>query len=95
MPLGVYKMNQIISWLEPYKKTDEVDMSIFREYDTNTNDLPIGTGRLQWDIEKFIQFEKEFDEINKIFKADILRKCRELIDTYTLASIEGSEAKEE
>ena len=82
IPLGVYKMNPIISWLEPYSETDDVDLSIFRDYDLKVHDLPIGTERLQWNIEKLIEFEKKFDETNRKFKADILRKCREIIDTY-------------
>ena len=82
LPLGVYKMNQLISWFDPFKKTADVDMSIFRYYDLNVDDLPIGTERLRWNIEKLIEFEKAFDETNRIFKADILRKCSELIDTY-------------
>lgn len=88
-------MNQIISWLEPYKKSDDVDVSIFRDYDLNVDDLPIGTERLQWNIEKLIEFEKDFDETNRMFKADILRKCRELIDTYASINLQESEEKEE
>ena len=95
IPLGVYKMNQIISWLEPYKETDDVDVSIFRDYDLNVDDLPIGTERLQWNIEKLIEFEKDFDDTNRMFKADILRKCRELIDTYASINLQESEEKEE
>ena len=95
IPLGVYKMNQIISWLEPYKKTEDVDVSIFRDYDLNIDDLPVGTERLQWNIEKLIEFEKEFDETDRMFKADILRKCRELIDTYASVNLQESEEKEE
>ena len=88
IPLGVYKMNQIISWIEPYKVTNDLDVSIFRDYDLNIDDLPIGTERLQWNIEKLIEFEKNFDDANRIFKADILRKCRELIDTYASITIQ-------
>lgn len=95
IPLGVYKMNQIISWLEPYKVADDIDTSIFHDYDINVDDLPIGTERLQWNIEKLIEFEIEFDENNKMFKADILRKCRELIDTYASDNSKESEDKEE
>ncbi|WP_162051341.1 hypothetical protein [Pontibacter pamirensis] len=95
IPLGVYKMNQIISWLEPYRKTDDVEVGIFRDYDLIIDDLPVGTERLQWNIEKLIEFENEFDETNKIFKADILRKCRQLIDAYSSDNSKKSEGKEE
>ncbi|MFT2008056.1 hypothetical protein ACMA1I_05215 [Pontibacter sp. 13R65] len=93
IPLGVYKMDQIMRWLEPYKRTDDVDMSIFRDYDLHIDDLPVGTERLQWNIEKLIILEKEFDENNRMFKADILRKCRKLIDTYASDESKESEGK--
>ena len=95
IPLGVYKMNQIIGWLEPYKEDDDIDVSIFRDYDLDVDELPIGTERLQWNIEKLIEFEKEFDEVNSTYKADILRTCRKLIDAYGKTASEESNKKEE
>ena len=91
LPLGVYKMNQILSWLEPFKKAEDIDLSIFKDYDLDMDELPVGTERLKWNIEKLIEFEKEFDEINKIYKSDILRKCKELIETYSILNSEESE----
>ncbi|WP_210464646.1 hypothetical protein [Rufibacter roseolus] len=95
IPLGVYKMNQIIGWLEPYKEANDIDVSIFRDYDLNVDELPIGTERLQWNIEKLIEFENEFDEVNLTYKADILRTCRKLIDAYGKTASDDSNKKDE
>jgi len=82
IPLGVYKMNQIIGWLEPYKEVDDINVSIFRDYDLDIDELPIGTERLYYNIEKLIEFEKEIDDVNSTYKADILRICNRIIEVY-------------
>jgi hypothetical protein len=82
LPLGVQKMNKIIRWINDIEPLKE-DLSIFRDYDINTDDLPLGTERLNWNIEKLIEIESEFDQANLLFKADILRKCKSLIATFS------------
>ncbi|MGV3539833.1 MAG: hypothetical protein ACO1OQ_08485 [Rufibacter sp.] len=80
LPLGVLKMNKYITWIDYIRPLENIDLEIFSTYYINIDEVPIGTERLEWNIEKLIEFEEEFDHNNKLFRADVLRKCRELID---------------
>jgi hypothetical protein len=82
LPLGVLKMNKYINWIGNIKPLENIDLEIFSTYYINMDDLPIGTERLEWSIEKLIEFEEAFDANNKFFRADVLRKCREIIDKF-------------
>lgn len=82
LPLGVLKMRKFIHWIDNIKPLLDTDLEIFSSYYLNMDDLPIGTERLLWNIEKLIEFEEEFDQLNKLFRADILRKCAEIINKY-------------
>jgi hypothetical protein len=89
LPLGVLKMNKYITWINYIKPLEKIDLEIFSTYYVNMDDLPIGTERLEWNIEKLIEFEEEVDQNNKLFRADVLRKCREIIDRFgSLTAIE-------
>jgi hypothetical protein len=82
IPLGVLKMNKYITWIDYIKPLENIDLKIFSIYYNKLGSLPIGTERLEWSIEKLIEFEEEIDQNNKLFKADVLRKCREIIDKF-------------
>lgn len=82
LPLGCLKMNRIIVWLNSSQCDIDIDVSVFSKYNLKTKNLPVGTERLYWNIEKLIEFEQELAEIDSLYKADILRICRRLIDRY-------------
>jgi hypothetical protein len=83
LPLGVILMKRYITYINQIKPLENIDLEIFSDYYHNMDDLPIGTERLHWNIEKLIEMEEEVDQVNRTFKADVLRKCREIIDNYS------------
>ncbi len=74
-------MNKIIYWIEQIKPLQN-DFEVFHSYDKSTNDLPIGTDRLNWNIENLIELEVEFERANTKYKNEILRNCKSIIDKY-------------
>jgi len=68
-------MNKYITWINYIEPLENIDLKIFPTYYDKLGSLPIGTERLEWNIEKLIEFEEEFDQCNK--KAS-LRGCFDL-----------------
>jgi hypothetical protein len=48
----------------------------------STNDLPLGTERLNWNIEKLIELEVGIEKADMKYKYEILRNCKNIIDKY-------------
>jgi hypothetical protein len=80
LPLGVLKMNKYITFINHISPMEGIDLTIFSIYDDSIREVPIGTERLEWNVEKLIEFEGQIDKANSLFRADVLRKCREIID---------------
>ena len=81
LPLGVQKMKKIAYWIEQIEPLQH-DFQVFYSYDKSTNDLPLGTERLNWNIEKLIELEVGIEKADMKYKYEILRNCKNIIDKY-------------
>ena len=81
LPLGVQTMNKVTYWIEQIEPLQH-DFQVFHSYDKSTNDLPLGTDRLNWNIEKLIELESRFEQAGAKYKYEILRNCKSIIDKY-------------
>lgn len=81
LPLGVQKMVKIVKWIEHIQPLD-VDVEVFNDYYSKTAGIPIGTERLEWNIEALKKEDRKLHKLAEVYKDRILEKCSELIKAY-------------
>jgi len=82
IPLGVQKMEKLISWINSIEPINDIDLSVFKEYYSKTSGLAIGTERLQYNKEFLKKQDKKLDELTTYYKNDIFDKCFEIISQF-------------
>lgn len=87
LALGVQKMTGLLLWVKDLNQLD-INVQIFNEYYSRTTGIPLGTERLQWNIESLIREDQKLQKLDELYKDDILRKCEELIKKYGKTSNE-------
>jgi len=82
IPLGVHKMIKIISWISQIEPIENIDLSVFSEYDSKTINYPLGSDRLEYQIDYLKQLDKELDKVTLQYKDLIIEKCFEVVKHY-------------
>ncbi|RFZ82077.1 hypothetical protein DYU05_15720 [Mucilaginibacter terrenus] len=82
LPLGVKKMNMIISWIAHIEPIGNINLTVFKEYMSETGNLPLGSERLHYNPEFLKLQDEQLDRITIRFKAEVIDKCFEIIKNY-------------
>ena len=83
IPLGVLKMDNIMTWIRNIRPLTEIDIEIFSEYMRQASGLPIGTERLQYNKDYLKQQDVILDELTSNYKDRIIDKCFEIIEKFS------------
>jgi hypothetical protein len=78
LPLGVHKMTRILTRIGHIKPI-EIDVQVFDQFEAKTRGLPIGTERLQWNIDSLKKEDQQLNKVVEIYREQILDKCSEII----------------
>lgn len=82
IPLGIHKMIKIISWINQVIPLESIDFKVFVRCDSKTKNFPLGSERLEYQIEYLKQLDKELDELTLEYKDLILEKCFEIVKHF-------------
>jgi len=82
IPLGSQKMEKILYWIEHIEPLNEMDASIFSQYNGAIRSLPIGIERLSYSKDYLLSEDLKLDEITSMYKNKIIEKCFEIIKQY-------------
>lgn len=82
LPLGMLKMNKLVSWINNIEPLTAINLQIFKEYNLLTRNYCIGTDRLMYNKDFLKAQDKELDKITLAFKDKIIDKCFEIIKTF-------------
>ena len=64
-------------------------VNLFKTIDSETDHLPLGSQRQQWDAVSLKRKDSEIVEYERAFREEVLRACRTLISKYS-SGISGS-----
>lgn len=81
LPLGIHTMTKILGWINDIEPL-EFNSHDFFEYDSELKDYPVGTDRLEYHIDKLIEYENQIRELNEQYRPKLMRLCKEIIDKY-------------
>lgn len=76
--LGVRNMNKLVSSLSPSDK-EQIDFSVFQEFEKKIDGCPVGSERLLWDKESLKKQDIIVDKVIRIYRDKIIDKCFEII----------------
>ncbi|MGI8497336.1 MAG: hypothetical protein ACR2OG_07130 [Gemmatimonadaceae bacterium] len=83
LPLGCTRIHRILYWLRPF---EQLDMPVFDDFLAATQDLPIGTERLQWSRDALRERDVELERIIRKFRDRVFDACYDIIDCYAMLS---------
>jgi hypothetical protein len=76
--LGVRKMNKILAATDS-SVVNNIDLSVFREFEKKIDGCPVGSERLLWEREALKKKDIVVDKVIRIYRDKIIDKCYELI----------------
>jgi len=80
LPVGCLRVQRALFWLSPY----ETDLpTVFDDYLTATQGLPIGSERLEWDRNALREKDQVLDRVNERFRGRVIDACWALIDRFS------------
>lgn len=80
VPVGVWKMERLIRWLE---MSDIIlNFPVFGEYQKSVRAIPTGKERLYCSREALRRYDANLNQINLHFHERIIDACFEIIETY-------------
>jgi hypothetical protein len=79
LPLGVSKMKKYISWINQIEPIENINLDVFSEFMSLTEDLPIGTERLTYSLDFLKKQDVQLDKLTSRYKDQIIEKCFEII----------------
>ena len=82
IPLGVHKMTKIVTWINQIEPLESIDLEIFAEYYSKTKNYPLGSERLEYQIEYLKQLDVELDKLTLEYKDLIVEKCFEIVKHF-------------
>jgi 5-methylcytosine-specific restriction endonuclease McrBC regulatory subunit McrC len=82
IPLGVSKMKKIVFWIDQIEPIEEIELDVFSEFMSLTENLPIGTERLTYSSDFLKKQDKELDNLTMYYKDQIIDKCFEIIGKF-------------
>lgn len=82
IPLGSQKMEKIIYWINGVEPLNEIDLSVFSQYNSKIRSLPIGVERLSYNKDFLLSEDSQLDYITANYKKEIIEKCFEIIHQY-------------
>ena len=82
LPLGIHMMAKIFKWINDIEPM-ALESSDFFEYDNQLKDYPVGTDRLEYNIDKLIEYENQIKELNEQYRPKLMKLCKEIIDEYS------------
>jgi hypothetical protein len=91
IPVGVWKMDRLISWLE--MSGIVLKFPVFAEYWKSVRAIPTGKERLYCSREALRRYDADLNQINLHFHEPIIDACFEIIETYGKA-VDNREASE-
>jgi hypothetical protein len=81
-PLGMRKMDKIIGWINDVEPLNNIDTTIFSEYNSRIANLGVGIERLLYSPEFLKKEEKILDNLGFEYKERIIDKCFEIIQKF-------------
>jgi hypothetical protein len=92
VPVGVWKMERLIRWLEI---SDIVlTFPVFGEYQKSVRAIPTGKERLYCSRDALRRYDADLNQINLHFHESIIDACFEIIETYGKV-VDNPEANEQ
>jgi hypothetical protein len=76
--LGVRKMNKILSGKD-FVQPQNIDLSVFQEFEKKIDGCPVGSERLLWEREDLKRKDIIVDKVIRIYRDKIIDKCFEII----------------
>ena len=81
--LGCQKLSKFQFWLEEYKNIEWPDL---KTYSSLTDHIPLGSARLNCEINYLIEKENELQLHNSDFKGSVLIFCKHIISKHAQSS---------
>ncbi len=82
LPLGVSKLEALITWIDNIEPLPSIDLQILSEYNKLTANYFIGPDRLVCNKDYLIKQDKGLDKITMNYKDELILKCFEIIDRF-------------
>ena len=87
IPLGSVKMEKILYWIDQIEPLNEIDLSVFSQYNTKIRSLPIGVERLSYNKDFLLYEDSKLDYFTANYQKDIIEKCFEIIKKYEIKKV--------
>jgi hypothetical protein len=84
VPLGSQKMLKILFWIDNIEPLNRVDLSVFKDYYTKIQGLPLGTERLSYNKDFLQSEDSKLNPITANYRNKIIEKCFEIIEKYDI-----------
>ena len=82
LPLGIQKMFKISRWVDRIERIETIDLNIISECYDKISEFPLGSERLNYQMDFLLQQDKSLEKITHQYKEPILWKFFEIIEKF-------------
>ena len=82
LPLGVHKMDKILTWVNQIEPLKDIDLKIFTDYNSKTVEFSIGIERLFCNREFLKKQDEQLNVLTEQYREKIIDKCFEIVNKF-------------